>query len=115
IVVCLQLMWLVRRLIQPGHQVASPYGVSRPGQLAPSDGSTLSLHDALPIYVGEDLFDLLEALAAEVLRLQHVLLGALKTKNFGRDRKSTRLNSSHVSIWYGVFCLKKNRHNGCSQ
>src|SRR5207249_7485837 len=24
-----------------------------------------------------------------------------------RDRKSTRLNSSHVSISYGVFCLKK--------
>src|SRR5699024_7680797 len=26
---------------------------------------------------------------------------------FGRDRKSTRLNSSHVSISYAVFCLKK--------
>src|SRR5207249_6372540 len=28
---------------------------------------------------------------------------------FGRqpDRKSTGLNSSHVSIWYAVFCLKK--------
>src|SRR5438067_7132392 len=26
------------------------------------------------------------------------------------DRKSTRLNSSHVSISYAVFCLKKNRH-----
>src|SRR5207249_8685648 len=25
----------------------------------------------------------------------------------GRDRKSTRLNSSHVSISYAVFCLKK--------
>src|SRR5207253_5781147 len=35
----------------------------------------------------------------------------LKTKNFGRkslneiDRKSTRLNSSHVAISYAVFCL----------
>src|SRR5699024_11425957 len=27
-----------------------------------------------------------------------------------RDRKSTRLNSSHVSISYAVFCLKKNRN-----
>src|SRR5437868_5894121 len=27
-----------------------------------------------------------------------------------RDRKSTRLNSSHVSISYAVFCLKKKRH-----
>src|SRR5699024_11952860 len=26
---------------------------------------------------------------------------------FNRDRKSTRLNSSHVSISYAVFCLKK--------
>src|SRR5699024_11635669 len=26
------------------------------------------------------------------------------------DRKSTRLNSSHVSISYAVFCLKKTRH-----
>src|SRR4051794_41454629 len=26
----------------------------------------------------------------------------------GRDRKSTRLNSSHPSISYAVFCLKKN-------
>src|SRR5207249_11794212 len=27
------------------------------------------------------------------------------------DRKSTRLNSSHVSISYAVFCLKKKKHN----
>src|SRR5699024_11285978 len=27
------------------------------------------------------------------------------------DRKSTRLNSSHVSISYAVFCLKKNIHH----
>src|SRR5699024_12725924 len=27
-----------------------------------------------------------------------------------RDRKSTRLNSSHVSISYAVFCLKKKRN-----
>src|SRR5699024_12349344 len=30
---------------------------------------------------------------------------------FSRDRKSTRLNSSHVSISYAVFCLKKKRQN----
>src|SRR5690349_24126088 len=28
----------------------------------------------------------------------------------GRDRKSTRLNSSHVEISYAVFCLKKKTH-----
>src|SRR5262245_64129666 len=27
----------------------------------------------------------------------------------GRDRKSTRLNSSHLGISYAVFCLKKNK------
>src|SRR5207253_5938232 len=29
------------------------------------------------------------------------------TEKDGRDRKSTRLNSSHVAISYAVFCLKK--------
>src|SRR5207249_9597349 len=29
----------------------------------------------------------------------------------GRDRKSTRLNSSHVSISYAVFCLKKKKNS----
>src|SRR3712207_8695046 len=27
-----------------------------------------------------------------------------------KDRKSTRLNSSHANISYAVFCLKKNKH-----
>src|SRR5438874_5291997 len=29
-----------------------------------------------------------------------------------RDRKSTRLNSSHVEISYAVFCLKKKKQSG---
>src|SRR5690242_21260148 len=29
----------------------------------------------------------------------------------GQDRKSTRLNSSHMSISYAVFCLKKKKRN----
>src|SRR5256885_13267413 len=29
----------------------------------------------------------------------------------GIDRKSTRLNSSHLVISYAVFCLKKKKHN----
>src|SRR6266511_5587744 len=35
-----------------------------------------------------------------------------------RDRKSTRLNSSHVKISYAVFCLKqkkKKEHKNCSE
>src|SRR3712207_7789084 len=31
------------------------------------------------------------------------------TETVGRDRKSTRLNSSHANISYAVFCLKKKR------
>src|SRR5690625_6661862 len=31
-------------------------------------------------------------------------------KQFLEDRKSTRLNSSHVAISYAVFCLKKKKH-----
>src|SRR5258707_5541633 len=34
-------------------------------------------------------------------------LGQCKT----RDRKSTRLNSSHANISYAVFCLKKKKYN----
>src|SRR5438067_6151786 len=35
-----------------------------------------------------------------------------EVKDANRDRKSTRLNSSHVSISYAVFCLKKkNKYN----
>src|SRR5207249_12080713 len=30
-------------------------------------------------------------------------------QRLGEDRKSTRLNSSHVSISYAVFCLKKKK------
>src|SRR5207253_5019052 len=32
----------------------------------------------------------------------------------GKDRKSTRLNSSHVAISYAVFCLKKKKKNNTS-
>src|SRR2546426_7921533 len=33
--------------------------------------------------------------------------GTLNTMTLGGDRKSTRLNSSHLVISYAVFCLKK--------
>src|SRR5690625_5830778 len=38
------------------------------------------------------------------LMTSYVVFGELAS---GRDRKSTRLNSSHVAISYAVFCLKK--------
>src|SRR5690242_21179120 len=38
-------------------------------------------------------------------------LGPATTEGEERDRKSTRLNSSHMSISYAVFCLKKKKKN----
>src|SRR5438067_6179419 len=34
---------------------------------------------------------------------------SMKARSPASDRKSTRLNSSHVSISYAVFCLKKKK------
>src|SRR5699024_12337172 len=77
---------------------------------------TLSLHDALPI------LDLLYYLAGPIKRLkasvsqvldygievEDTVTASLEFENGAHgDRKSTRLNSSHVSISYAVFCLKK--------
>src|SRR2546430_12703896 len=37
-------------------------------------------------------------------------LGEIDGEEICRDRKSTRLNSSHSQISYAVFCLKKKKH-----
>src|SRR5690606_41480552 len=95
--------------------------------------SALSLHDALPISLRgvaavsdhAELGALLDALdmglrganvplagsthatlsnAARMLRVASDDIRA--GRNITRDRKSTRLNSSHVKISYAVFCLK---------
>src|SRR3712207_8908499 len=39
------------------------------------------------------------------------LVGELRLGLAPRDRKSTRLNSSHANISYAVFCLKKKKYN----
>src|SRR3712207_8849287 len=36
----------------------------------------------------------------------------MKRLGYSRDRKSTRLNSSHANISYAVFCLKKKKKHG---
>src|SRR5947208_9523995 len=75
----------------------------------PTEIYTLSLHDALPILVdplaraaepgggGGDVDDRPARAAVERRHAPH------------RDRKSTRLNSSHQIISYAVFCLKKKK------
>src|SRR5256885_4731512 len=47
--------------------------------------------------------------AGAVLHLHRlrVLLWDRRAAQYARDRKSTRLNSSHLVISYAVFCLKK--------
>src|SRR5699024_12797931 len=42
-----------------------------------------------------------------VVVVHQLRVGAVVVRHVGGDRKSTRLNSSHVSISYAVFCLKK--------
>src|SRR5258708_24449102 len=69
---------------------------------------TLSLHDALPIsalhgYCGGPIFEFDEN------QPSHSCLPAGDTNE--RDRKSTRLNSSHQIISYAVFCFKKKKKN----
>src|SRR5439155_12367517 len=86
---------------------------------------TLSLHDALPIsvrrrqgrrglrrpgHVAATSRQRAQALRSERARLQDRLGLRFPVVYLGRrgaDRKSTRLNSSHVAISYAVFCLKK--------
>src|SRR2546426_9399811 len=42
---------------------------------------------------------------------RHHRLGPQQRLDRRRDRKSTRLNSSHLVISYAVFCLKKKKKN----
>src|SRR3712207_8083792 len=70
---------------------------------------TLSLHDALPISrppVIVCVHRSAENRPRDTGRPKdHVHITSLR-----RDRKSTRLNSSHANISYAVFCLKKKTH-----
>src|SRR3712207_8150442 len=73
----------------------------------------LSLHDALPIFPlcrdGDRLLCRLHYAATRLLGhpgfARRATAPQLEEKN--RDRKSTRLNSSHANISHAVFCLKK--------
>src|SRR5438067_8554176 len=72
---------------------------------------TLSLHDALPISVPTVTLAKAKYPNALVRRNAspacHTPSPLASTHTRTLDRKSTRLNSSHVSISYAVFCLKK--------
>src|SRR5207249_11853731 len=73
---------------------------------------TLSLHDALPISRMSS-----SPVRSPTTKRRSVIRrgGKRRSPIFAssrRDRKSTRLNSSHVSISYAVFCLKKKNTSG---
>src|SRR5690606_39972459 len=44
---------------------------------------------------------------ADVIGLKYMAMAGFDPRESVKDRKSTRLNSSHVKISYAVFCLKK--------
>src|SRR5438876_7509922 len=69
---------------------------------------TLSLHDALPIC--SSCCCLVKG-AGRNFKLTASAIAASRPERRSRrrDRKSTRLNSSHPSISYAVFCLKKKK------
>src|SRR5947208_16357312 len=87
------------------------------------DINTLSLHDALPISLERladrgsvvKLLGPLRRLRSEAgfglieLAMAMVMLNVGITIAMARDRKSTRLNSSHQIISYAVFCLKNKK------
>src|SRR5690242_20998171 len=79
---------------------------------------TLSLHDALPI---SDILIDNESTPSTPAAGKSIILVDSTTKKLAQlddggtlraeDRKSTRLNSSHMSISYAVFCLKKKKRS----
>src|SRR5437868_10554001 len=71
---------------------------------------TLSLHDALPI----SNYRILGWFENGFRHISNRLRPIHTPADMKGDRKSTRLNSSHVSISYAVFCLKKKNKNNTS-
>src|SRR5256885_10208927 len=81
---------------------------------------TLSLHDALPIYSAsswDDRFSCSRPSSSSASAPPCCCKpsrGSTKIRHYvAPDRKSTRLNSSHLVISYAVFCLKKKKHTRC--
>src|SRR5439155_22026769 len=74
---------------------------------APTEIYTLSLHDALPISGNWTKSGPVFTGTATVYGVGHASFTVSVPVN--TDRKSTRLNSSHVAISYAVFCLKKKK------
>src|SRR5437773_6556659 len=79
---------------------------------SPTEIYTLSLHDALPIchaLRGEPSLPAEERQQRVLWHRCNRLLDRRGHVDRAGDRKSTRLNSSHITISYAVFCLKKKK------
>src|SRR3712207_8750299 len=66
------------------------------------------------VEVGVEEFEVARVVRADdqVVELERVVFGAPAVAALRlRDRKSTRLNSSHANISYAVFCLKKKKNS----
>src|SRR5207253_9466372 len=72
---------------------------------------TLSLHDALPISSLTPHPWMVSTTLPTIWRTDDSRSGVPGCDQDLGDRKSTRLNSSHVAISYAVFCLKKKTLN----
>src|SRR5438067_10287479 len=79
----------------------------------------LSLHDSLPILLANDTPSGMRSKSDRFCSfcVSCLMVFGLEQPYFHllchsptKDRKSTRLNSSHVSISYAVFCFKKKLH-----
>src|SRR5204862_7268741 len=96
----------------PPHSLLSFFFFTDP---ATTEIYTLSLHDALPIFaipaaMPNIFIGLFMGLGTSFLTLVVAEnVGVKSGMKCPRDRKSTRLNSSHVEISYAVFCLKKKK------
>src|SRR5689334_24378112 len=75
---------------------------------------TLSLHDALPIFRARGNVALGLGRQGRHPEAEAAYREALAIRPDHPDRKSTRLNSSHSSISYAVFCLKKKKTSRAS-
>src|SRR5438045_4883516 len=76
----------------------------------PPLSTLLSLHDALPIFASDTPVVAGTREPGCPHRVREVVVRAHEVNGvLPRDRKSTRLNSSHLGISYAVFCLKKKK------
>src|SRR5690554_7193213 len=74
-------------------------------------GKVIVLHEDVEIGgIGAELVTQINEACFEYLDAPIRRVASLNTPIPFEDRKSTRLNSSHVRISYAVFCLKKKKH-----